>query len=127
MISRLEIVVINGHNYVIWAQYMKTLSKRKVLWQFTKTRVANSKDDHHKFFIDKMKNEDIGVIMTYIFRNSCFHISGIDFSNDIWKKLKTVFDKTKKIHFIQIEKELISLDTISFERIEYYLACEKEL
>jgi hypothetical protein len=45
MSSKPEHVVLNGHNYGIWAQDMETLLKSKVLWQFTKIMVPDPKDD----------------------------------------------------------------------------------
>jgi hypothetical protein len=45
----------------------------------------------------------------------------------VWKKLKTLFDRVDESHVMQLEKELISLDPHSFERMEDYLACVKEL
>ena len=56
-----------------------------------------------------------------------FHTSGIDFPHQVCKKLKSLFDKVNEIQVMQIEKELISLDPHSFERIEDYLACIKEM
>jgi hypothetical protein len=47
MCSKVEYVILNGHNYGIWAQYMDTRLKNKVLWQFTKTMIRNLKDDQH--------------------------------------------------------------------------------
>jgi hypothetical protein len=38
-----------------------------------------------------------------------------------------VFDKVDEIQVLQIEKELISLDTHSFDKIEEYLAHAKEI
>jgi hypothetical protein len=52
---------------------------------------------------------------------------GSDYSNVVWKELKTLFDKANKIQVMRIETELISLDPFSFERIEDYLARLKEL
>jgi hypothetical protein len=41
--------------------------------------------------------------------------------------LKSLFDKVDEIQVMQLEKELISLDPHSFERIEDYLAHVKEM
>ena len=65
--------------------------------------------------------------MTYILWDIQFHTSGIDCPHEIWKKLMSVFIKVEKSWVVQIEKELISLDPHSFERIEDYLACIKDL
>ena len=52
--------------------------------------------------------------MTYIYKDTLFHTSGIDYLNPIQKKLKTLFDKTDENQAMQIKKELISLDPLSF-------------
>jgi len=91
MSSKLEPVILNGHNYGVWAQDMETLLKSKGLWQFTKTAVPDPKDDQQKFVIDGKKDEVVGVITTYISREIRFHTSGIDCPNNVWKKLKTLF------------------------------------
>jgi len=85
---------MNGHNYGMWAQDMESLLKSKVLWSFTKTMIPNLKDDKHKFVIDGRKDEVLGVITTYIFREIHFHTSGNDYPNKLWKKIKNLFDKT---------------------------------
>jgi hypothetical protein len=56
-----------------------------------------------------------------------FHISGIDFSHQVWKKLKSLFDRVDEIHIMQLEKELISLNPHSFDKIEDYLSCKGTL
>jgi hypothetical protein len=40
-----------------------------------------------KFMVSGTKDEVVGVVTTYITREICFHISGIDYLNVIWKKL----------------------------------------
>ena len=50
----------------------------------------------------------------------------INFLNEEWKKLKTLFDKTDERQVLQIDKELISLDHLSLEGSEYYLSHVKE-
>jgi hypothetical protein len=72
------------------------------------------------------KDEVVGVITTYISWEIHFHTSGIDCPHEVWKKLKSLFDKVDESQVMQLEKELISLDPHSFERIEDYLACVKE-
>ena len=54
-------------------------------------------------------------------------MSEIDHPHEVWKKMKLLFNKVDKSQVMQIEKELISLDPHSFERIENYLAHVKEL
>ena len=106
---------------------MEALLKNKTLWQFTKTMISYLKDDQQKFVINGKKDEVVGLISTYISREICFHTSNIDCPHQGWKKLKTPFDKIDKSRVMQIEKELISMDPLYFERIEYYLSHVKEL
>jgi hypothetical protein len=80
-----------------------------------------------KFIVDRKQDEVVGVIKTYISREIQFHLSGIDFPHQVCRKLKSLFDRFDEIHTIQLEKQLISLDPHSFEKIEDYLACFKEL
>jgi hypothetical protein len=65
--------------------------------------------------------------MTYISPDIWFHLNGIDCPHQVWKKLKLLFNRVNEIHIMQLEKELISLDPHSFDRIEDYLVCSKEL
>jgi len=73
---------------------MKTLLNIKALYHFTKTMVPNSKDDQQKILIDGKKDEVVVVIMAYISREIYFHTSSINYLNVVWKKMKTLFDKT---------------------------------
>ena len=66
MTSKIEHVVLNGNNYVIWVTDMETLLKRKGLWQFTKNTISNPIDANTKFVIDIKKEDAVGIIMTYI-------------------------------------------------------------
>jgi len=127
MSSNIEPIVLDGHNYVVSAPHMKILLKRKVLWQYTTIVIPYLTDTVVKFVIGGKKDEAIGVITTYISREICFHTSRIDGPHEFWNKLKVMFDKVVESHVTRIEKELISLDPHSFERIEYYLARIKEL
>jgi hypothetical protein len=75
MASKIDLVVLNGLNYVIWAPNMETLLKSKGLWQYTKVVILDLKDDQVKFVVDGKKDEAIGVITTYISQEIHFHTS----------------------------------------------------
>jgi hypothetical protein len=65
--------------------------------------------------------------MTYISWGVHFNLSGINFPHQVSKNLKTLFNRVDENHIIKLEKDLIPLDPHSFERMEGYLACVKEL
>jgi len=67
---------MNGSNYVIWAPDMETLLKTKGLWKYMNTAIPDSIDDCMKFVVDRKKDEVVGVIMTYISWEICFHTNG---------------------------------------------------
>jgi hypothetical protein len=69
----------------------------------------------------------MGVIMTYILWEVHFHISGIDYPHQVWKKMNSLFEKVDEIHIMQLEKELFSLYCHSFDIIKDYLVRVKEL
>jgi hypothetical protein len=69
----------------------------------------------------------VGVITMYILWEIHFHISGIDFPHQVWKKMELFFNRFDESHVVQLEKELISLDPHSFDKIEDYLAHVKEI
>lgn len=83
MASKIELVIFNGHNYVVWALDMETLLKTKGLSQNTKIVIPKPIDSHAKFFIDGKKDEEVEVIMTYILREICFHTSAIDYPHEV--------------------------------------------
>lgn len=126
MDSKIEHVILNGHNYAIWVPYMETLLKIKGLWQYFKDIIPNPKDDKAKFVIDGKMDEVIGFIKTYISREIHFHISVIDCPHVVWNKIKLLFNKVGKSQVIHIEKELNFLDLHFFEMIDNYLACIKD-
>ena len=66
-------------------------------------------------------------IMTYISRKTFFHIIGIKCSHVVSYKLNLLFNKVNESQEIRLEKYLISLEPCSFEIIEEYLACMKEI
>ena len=79
------------------------------------------------FSFDVKKYKVVGVIMTYILREIQFHTSGIDYPHSIWNKMKTLFNAINECELIQIEKELIPLEPLSFDWIEDYFDCIMEL
>lgn len=125
MDSNIELVGLDGLNYVGWVTDM--LLKSKVLWQYTKVSIPSASDAQVKFVIDRKKDEIVRVITTYISREIRFYTYRIDCPHEVWKKLKPLFDKVIESQVMKIEKELISMDPHSFERIEDYLAHAKEL
>jgi hypothetical protein len=127
MDSKNDHVILNGLNYIVWVPDMETLLKIKGLWKYIKVVIPNLKDDQIKFDIDRKKYEVVWFITTYISREILFHISGIDCPHEVWKNLKYLFDKFDESQVIQLDKELISLDPHSFERIEDYLVHVKGL
>ena len=126
MAMKIKPIVLDGHNYVVWVLDMETLLKSKTLWQYMKKGIPYPTDVAAKFFIDRKKDEAIGVIMTYILREIFFHTCGIDYPCEVWNKLKGRFDKVDESHVMQMTKELISFNHHSFEIIEDYLARMKE-
>jgi hypothetical protein len=83
--------------------------------------------DRTKFVFDGKKDEDVGVIVTYILGEIHFHIGGIDFPHQVWKKLKSLFNRVNEKNIMQLKKELISLNPHSFDIIEDYLVHVKEI
>ena len=124
--SKQEPVILNSHNYGMWAQDMETLLKSKALSQITKTTIPDPKHDQQKFVLDGKKDKTMEVITTCILREIHFHTSGIDCPHKVWNELKNLFDKFDKIQVTNIKKELISLDPLPFEIIEDYLSHVKE-
>ena len=101
---------------------METLLKRKGLWHFMKTSIVDLMDVDAKFSIDVKKDEVVGVIMTYISREIHFHTSVINYPHAVWTKLNTFFNKINDREVMHTEKYFISLELLSFDRIEDYLA-----
>ena len=58
-----------------------------------KVSIPNPSNSQEKFVIERKKDEVVGVITTYMSRAIQFHTSGIDFPHEVWKKLKSLFDK----------------------------------
>ena len=106
---------------------MDTLLKRNKLWQYTKVTIVDPTYANVMFIVEGEKDEDIGFITTYISRGIHFHTRGIDFPQAVWKNIKSLFNKVNESEVMEIEKDLISLDPHSFERIKDYLSCIKEL
>jgi hypothetical protein len=127
MASKIDPIFMNGSNYAVWAPDMESLLKSKGLWQYMKDVIPYPIDNQEKFTIDGKKYEVVGVITTYILWEIQFHFNGIDCPHQVWKKLKLLFEGIDKIHVMQLEKELISLDPHSFERMDDYLLHVKEL
>ena len=66
MDSKIVDVILNGHNYAIWALDTKALLKTKGPGQYTKVSILDTNDGQDNFVIDGKKDEAVGVITTYI-------------------------------------------------------------
>jgi hypothetical protein len=63
-----------------------------------KTVIPYPTDDHAKFIVDGKKDEVVGVITNYISRKIHFHLIGIEFPHQVWKKLKSIFEIVDESH-----------------------------
>jgi hypothetical protein len=106
---------------------METLLKIKGLWKYTKVVIPDPTYDQTKFMFDGKKDDVVGVIITYNSWKIRFHLSGIDCPHYVWNNMKSFFNRVNKIHVMELEKELISLNPHSFDKMEDYLSCVKEL
>jgi hypothetical protein len=66
MTLKINPIIMNGSNYVVWDLDMETLLKSKGLWKYTKVVIPDPTDASAKFVIDGKKDEVVGVITTYI-------------------------------------------------------------
>jgi hypothetical protein len=64
MASNIDLIVLNGSTYAIWALDMETLLKSKELFQYTKVEIIDPRDTQTNFVLDRKKDEVVGVIMT---------------------------------------------------------------
>jgi hypothetical protein len=106
---------------------MEILLKSKGLWKYAKIALLDPTNDQEKFSIDGKKDEAVGVNTTYISQEIHFHLSVINWPHQFWKKLNSLFDRINESHFMQLEKELISLDPHSFDIRKDCLEHVKEL
>jgi hypothetical protein len=83
---------------------METLFKSKGLWQYSKTVIPVLTNNQMKFDVDIKKDEVVGVIMTYISWEIQFHTGGINFPHQVWKNLKSLFDKENGRQVMKFEK-----------------------
>ena len=100
MASKINPIILNASNYAVWVPYMESLLKSKGLWKYMKVLIPWPTKNQTKFIIDGKKNEDVGVIMTYILWEICFHLIGINYPHQFWKKLKSLFDRVYESHII---------------------------
>ena len=66
MDSNIDLVVLNGSNYVVWAPDKETILKSKGLWKYTKIVILDPTNDQEKIVVEAMKDEGVEVIITYI-------------------------------------------------------------
>ena len=65
MASKIEPILLDGLNYVVWETNMEMLLKGKDLLKYTNVCILDVSDDQVKFVIDKSQNKVVGVITTY--------------------------------------------------------------
>ena len=55
MASKIDLVILDGLNYVIWEPNMETLLKIKGLWKYMKIAILDPMDDQVKFITNGKK------------------------------------------------------------------------
>ena len=73
------------------------------------------------------RDEAYGLLCLSISRDLLFHIDGLTSPNEVWDNIFEIFGKTDEMRGHQIENELISLSTNSFESMQLYFSKFKEL
>ena len=56
-----------------------------------------------------------------ISRDLLFHLEPLTSPNEVWEKIEDIFGKTDEMRGHQLENELISLSSISFESLQLYV------
>ena len=77
MDSKIDLSILDGLNYVSWVTSMETLLKSKGISQYTKAMIPNPSNDLSMSVVDGKKDEDVGLITTYISKEIQFSTSGI--------------------------------------------------
>ena len=57
MASKIELIVLNGLNYIIWETNMEMFLKSKGLWQYTKVLILDPSNAQENFVINGNKDE----------------------------------------------------------------------
>jgi hypothetical protein len=127
MAWNIDPIVLNKSNYAVWAPDMETLLKSKGMWWYMNIMIPDPTNNHAKFVVDGEKDEAVGFITNYISREIHFHLSGINYPHQVWKKLKLLFDQVDGSHIMQLDKAFISLNPHSLDIIEEYLEHVKEI
>jgi hypothetical protein len=73
MDSNIDLVVLNGSNYVVWEPYMETLLKSKELWKYTKIVILDPTNDQEKFVVEGNKDEGVDALIIWPSMLPCSH------------------------------------------------------
>jgi hypothetical protein len=49
---KIDLIVLNGSNYVVWEPNMETLLKRKGMWKCMKIEIRDPTNDQENFDVD---------------------------------------------------------------------------
>jgi hypothetical protein len=83
MDSKIDLFVLKRSNYAVWEPDMENLLKSKGLWNYMKIVIPYPIGNQVKFIDHGKKDEDVGVIVTYISWEIFFHLSGIDYPHQV--------------------------------------------
>jgi hypothetical protein len=106
---------------------METLLKIKGPWKYTNVVIPDPTYDQVKVVFYGTKDDVVGVITTYNSWKIQFHLNGIYCPHYVWNNMKSLFNRVDKIHVMELKKYLISLNPHSFDKMEDYLSCLKQL
>ena len=100
--------------------------RAKCLYKLTMATEAVPNAAAEKLKWHNMRDEAYGILCLSISRDLLFHLYGLT-SPNVWENLVDIFGNTDEMRGNQIENELISLSTSSFESLQLYFSKFKAL
>ena len=120
-------IILNPFNLFEWKYDMEILLRAKGLYRVTMANKEYPNAAAKKIKWHNRRDEAYGILCLSISRDLPFHLDGLTSPDEVWKKIKDIFQNIDEMRGHQIENELISLSPSSFESLKLYFSRFKAL
>ena len=120
-------IILTPFNLFEWIVEMEILLREKCIYRVTMKTKAEPNTAANKIKWHNRRDEVYGLMCLSISRDLLFHLDGLTSQNEVWEKISDLFGNIDEMRGHQIENEMISLSTSSFESLQLYFSKFKVL
>ena len=110
-------IILTPVNFFEWKAEMEIFFIEKCIYRVTMATEADPNVATDKIKCHSKRDEAYGLLCLRISRDLLSHLDAMTSPNEVWEKLEDIFGKKYKMRGNQLDNDLISLSSSSFESL----------